>query len=225
VVVAVTQLGFALGQAAVDVGRTHRVLAAADRAKAAGPLLFDTDPPYLGHPVSWLIDGVALAVASPPPEPGGPPPRLLQLPRPVYGSGTLSYVVTRQQRVEAPEVPLAPELVGRAKPGDVLVVERGGRTSACPLAGARVVVTSDGTTGCDGAPVPEKWTKLTYRRCPDTSCLVLAIYRRSSSGEIGRVGWRLLPVRSTPTAVAMLVDAEPLEQSGNGWVRVPLALA
>ena len=127
--------------------------------------------------------------------------------------------MTREERAAGPEVTLAPRLVGER--GDVLVVERGGRTTACPLAGSRVVVTPGGTAGCEGTPVPEKWTKLVYQRCPDTTCLVLAVFRRSDSGSsLGRVAWRRMPVETSVGGVALLVDGDPVETAGSGWLRV-----
>jgi hypothetical protein len=83
------QLAFALWQASIDARRTDEVLAAADRARAAGPVLLDVDPPYLGTPVTALIDGLALAPFAPVPAPGSDLPELLQL-RPVYGAAQLT---------------------------------------------------------------------------------------------------------------------------------------
>ena len=216
------QLAFALWQASIDSQRTDEVLAVVDRARAAGPVLLDVDPPYLGNPVTALIDGLTLAPFSPVPAPGSDLPSMLQLPRRVYGGGQLTYVVTQQERLEAAELPIEVRLVGRR--ADVLVVERGGRTSACALADppVRVIVTRTGHRGCDGAAVPPRWMRDTSRRCLDTSCISVTVYRRTS-GELQRLIWRRLPVETAANTVAMLVDGPQLEAAGRGWLTVSSA--
>jgi hypothetical protein len=215
---------FALQQAAVDAGRTDRVLAAAERARTRGPLLIDVDPPYLGYPVSGLVDDAALAAATPVPPTGREPaPQLLQLPKPVYGFNALTYAVTRQDRVEGPEVFLDVTR-GGTRDRDVLVVERAGRTVACRLRDAGPLrLDASGASGCEGAPVPRKWTKEVHRRCADHSCLALAVYRVSPSRRERRLAWRLLPVDTRDTSVALLVDGETVESTGRGWLRVSRA--
>jgi len=217
-------LVFAVQQAVVDAGRTDRVLAAAERARVRGPLLVDVDPPYLGHPVSQLVDDAALAAATPVPPPGAePPPQLLQLPKPVYGFNALTYAVTPQERVEAPDV-LLEVTRGGTRDRDVLVVERAGRTAACRLRDAGPLrLDALGVSGCDGAPVPRKWRKQVHRRCADRSCLALAVYRVSASRRERRLTWRLLPVDTHDASVALLVDGETLESTGRGWLRVARA--
>lgn len=221
-VVAVAQLGSAVVQAALDEGRTDTVLAAAQRGRVGGQVRLDVDPPYLGHPVSHLVDGTVLAALAPVPEPGVPVPDLLQLPKAVYGNRELTYVLSRQQRVEGPSIDLEVTLVDRT--ADVLVVERNGRATACPL-GPRIAVTltTTGTSGCDTAPVPRGWPLNTARRCRDTSCLVFAVYKRDARDDLRRRGWRQLQVATRPDGVATVVDGDQLEASGDGWLRVTLA--
>jgi hypothetical protein len=224
VLVAVAQLASAVGQAAVDNSRTNLLLATAQRAMAAGPLFFDTDPAYLGHPVSGLVDGISLSAATPVPDPGGPEPQLLQLPSAVYGTGTLTYALTREQRVEAQQVALDVRLV--RKRGDVLVVERAGRSTACALPYdqlVRLTLTPTGAEGCDGRGVPVEWGKQVYRRCPDASCVALAVYKRADDGGSDRIAWRRLPVQTTSRGVALLADGAVVASSGQGWLRVASA--
>jgi len=96
----------------------------------------------------------------------------------VYGVAALSYALTRHARVDRPAVDLQVSLVRRS--------------TACALdAPAAVVLTATGTTGCDTAPVSAGWTGKTARRCPDTSCLVLAAYRRDAHGDLRRRAWRV----------------------------------
>jgi hypothetical protein len=224
-VIALGQLGSALWQASIDLGRTERVLAAADRAgERGGTVLIGVDPPYLGNPVTHLVHGYAIASAFPVPraeaEAEAEAPRLLQLPRTVYGSPMLSYVVTQQRRLESSEIPLEVRLVERD--ADVLVVERAGRTTACALPPGRavpIVLTPQGHRGCEGQPVPARWERDVTRHCPDDSCVAIAAFRRRS-GQLRRVVWRKLPVDTSAGTVALLVDGEPLEWSGNGWLRV-----
>ncbi len=123
---------------------------------------------------------------------------------------------------------MAVELVDRprvlAEPGraEVLLVERAGRTTACPLPAAAVAltVTPGGTTGCDGAPLPDDWPVGTGRDCRDTSCLVLATFRADDEGRLRRTTWRRLPVAPTAAGVALLADGAPLRSSSSGWLRV-----
>ncbi len=193
----------------------HRdVLAVAERGRVGGVVRLDVDPPYLGHPVSGLVAGTVLAALSPVPPAGEPLPDLLQLPSAVYRGALLSYARQRQVRLAGPAVPLEVSLVGR--PADVLVVERAGRTTACALVGAvPVAVTAVGVTGCDSAPVPRGWPLNTARRCPDTSCLVLAVYRADSSGDLRRRGWRQLAVDTAGRAVALVADGALRESAGR----------
>lgn len=214
--VSLAQLASAVGQASVDERRTDRLLTAADRGRALGPLLLDVDPPYLGHPVSGLTSGLRLSDATPVPAVGEPAPVLLQLPVAPYGTRRLAYALTRQLRVAGPQLALQVGLVGRT--GEVLVVERGGRTSACPVGGpVSVVLTAVDLFGCAGAPVPASWYRMASRRCPDTSCVSFTVYGRTTAGALKRFAWRRLPVGPGP---ALLVDGEPVETSGGGWLRV-----
>ncbi len=121
-----------------------------------------------------------------------------------------------------PQVALHVEYVGRRT--DVLVVERAGRASACPLVGRAVVtLTSAGTTGCSAEPVPSAWPGAPEYGCSDTGCVVLALFREDGSGRLRRTTWRRLPVDTTSDGVAVLVDAEPLQSEGAGWLRVAAA--
>ena len=63
------------------------------------------------------------------------------------------------------------------------------------------------------------WPRNTARRCPDTSCLVLAAYRRGSRGDLRRA-WRQLQVAAGPGGVATVIDGELLESGSSGWLRV-----
>ncbi|HEU0104096.1 MAG TPA: hypothetical protein VFR07_17410, partial [Mycobacteriales bacterium] len=183
--VCLAQLGWAVVQSALDVRRTDTVLAVAERGRVDGVVRLDVDPPYLGHPVSGLVDGTTLAGQAPVPPTGAPVPDLLQLPKAVYGFGELTYVRSEQRRVEGATLALSVSLVDRS--ADVLVVERAGRATACALLPAvAVTLTPTGTTGCDTAPVPAGWPRNTARRCADTSCVVFAVYRRDDSGDLRR---------------------------------------
>jgi hypothetical protein len=226
----VVQLGSAVAQARVDAGRTRDLLALADRARADGPLLFDTDPPYLGHPVSNLVDGVALSAFSEVPPAGAVQPQLLQLPKAVYGPRPLTYSLSREERVEADEVRVQVSILERY--ADVLVVERGGHTRACllahdsdardepSLATATIRVTTTDALGCDDAPVPAKWQRQTAQRCGDTTCLMLAVFRVDDDGSASRLTLRELPVLTSASTVAMLADTTVIASSGHGWIRV-----
>lgn len=218
-VVCVAQLGSAVVQSGLDQRRTDTVLAAAARGRVDGVVRYDADPPYLGHPVSGLVAGAELAAFAPVPAAGTPVPDLLQLPKSVYGTAELAYALSEQRRVEGPTLALQVTLVERA--GDVLVVERAGRATACPLrVQVPVTLTPTGTTGCDSSPVPPGWPLNTSRRCPDTSCLVFAVYVRDSRGRLRRREWRQLQVATGPATVATVVDGRRLESGGNGWLRV-----
>lgn len=218
--VAVVQLGSAVVQASVDAGRTRTLLAAADRGRVGGLVRTDADPPYLGSPVSRLVDGVGLAAWLPVPPLGEPVPDLLQMPKAVYGTGRLAYALTRQQRVAGAAVELAVTLVDD-RTADVLVVERAGRATACAFRPrVAVTVTPTGTSGCDDRAVPPGWPRNTSRRCPDLTCLVLVPYREDGNGDLRRRGWRQLQVATSDATVALVVDAELRESSGDGWVRV-----
>lgn len=217
--VSLVQLGSAVVQGRVDAGRTATVLAVAERGRAGGTLWLGVDPPYLGHPVSGLVAGTVLAAYAAVPAPGEPVPALLQLPKAVYGTDELTYALSRQQRVAGPRVELEVTLVDRQ--ADVLVVERNGRATACRLRPATAVtLTPTGTAGCDSAPVPPGWPRNHARRCPDTTCLVLAVYKRDDAGDLRRRNWRQLPVDTGSGQVATVVDGEPVETSGDGWLRV-----
>ncbi len=218
-VVTLAQLGSAVVQSALDERRTDAVLAAAERGRVGGVVRFDADPPYLGYPVSGLVAGTVLAALAPVPAPGEPVPDLLQLPKRVYGNSELTYALSRQERVERPAVDLEVTLVDSK--ADVLVVERAGRSTACRLVPrVAVTLTPAGTTGCDTSPVPRGWTGSTSRRCPDASCLVLAVYKRDTQGVLRRRNWRQLQVATRPGGVATVLDGAQLAASGDGWLRV-----
>jgi hypothetical protein len=232
-VVGAAQLVSAVDQAGIDAGRTSDLLDLAARSRAQGPLLFDTDPPYLGHPVSNLVDGIGLSAYTDVPAAGTTPPQLLQLPEAVYGPHTLNYALTREDRVEAGELDVRVSILQRH--ADVLVVERGGHTRACALAHdspdrsepsvgtATIRITTTDVLGCDDAPVPAKWQRQTSQRCTDTSCVMLAVFRVDHSGATSRLTLRMLPVSTTGTSVAMLEDATVVASSGDGWLRVSAA--
>ena len=217
----VGQLASAVFQAAVDENRTSTLLdlAAGARAATGTKVLLDVDPPYLGHPVTGMVDGTALAATYPVPPRGAPVPQLLQLPRAIYGVRILTYALVQQERLEGPELPLSVQLVGRRS--DVLVVERAGKTTACRL-GATVplTLTPTGTTGCDEEAVPPRWARDYSRHCADTSCLVLASFREDDGGKMRLRGWRRLPVDTTLESVAVLADGRPVATEGAGWLRV-----
>lgn len=219
-VVGVAQLGSAVVQSALDLRRTDAVLAAAGRGRVDGVVRFDVDPAYLGHPVSGLVEGVSLASLAPVPSPGAALPDLLLLPKAVYGNHELTYALVRQQRAQGPSVELAVTLLDRS--GGVLVVERAGRTTACALTPrVPVTLTPTGTTGCEGAAVPRDWLRANpARRCRDTSCLVLAVFRSDDSDGLRRRAWRLLRVDTGPDSVATVLDGQQRESSGFGWLRV-----
>jgi len=217
--VAVAQLASAVFQAAVDDGRTDRLLDLAARAGAATPVLLDVDPPYLGHPVSGLVAGVSLAAYAPVPAEGAPLPQLLQLPRTVYGVQVLTYALTQQVRTAGPSVALDVSLVGRR--ADVLVVMRAGRATACRLAAqVPLEVTPEGYTGCDEEPLPVRWLRDYERQCQDASCLVVSTFREGDDGRMRRRGWRRLPVDTTASGVAVLTDGAVVESQASGWIRV-----
>lgn len=228
VLVAVAQLVSAVSQAAIDAGRTNLLLSLARKAQSEGPLLFDTDPPYLGHPVSQFVDGISLSPFTAVPDPGMAEPQLLQLPQAVYGTDTLSYALTREQRVEASQVSFDVRLMNidarRVKgKSDRLVVERAGEVGACPLpigATIHVTLTPSVAEGCSGMEPPGKWMADGHRRCADTACLALAVYHLNNDGTFSLIAWRSLPVRTTTKSVALLVDGPIVSSSGNGWLRV-----
>ena len=219
VLVALTQLVAAVVYATVDARRTDILLRATAGPRAAGSLLINVDPPYLGHPVTGLVAGAALSAYAPVPAAGEPLPTMLQLPRSVYGLRDFVYAVQETVRLEGPEVPVRVSLAGRRS--DVLVVERDGRATACDLfRGVDIAVTPTGSTGCTGVPVPAKWTDNPFRHCPDTSCVALAVFREDGSGLLRRQAWRQLPVANGPGTVALLADGRQLEGVGSGWVSV-----
>lgn len=216
----------AVGQATDEAGHTARVLAAA--ATARGELLLDVDPPYLGHPVSELLDRpgrprLALAARLPVPAAGAPVPDLLQLPEDPYRPGTrLSYVVRRMQRLTGTQVPLAVSLAG-GRPGDLLVVDRAGQTGGCLLADARIVLGTRSVVGCDGQTVPAAWEPEQYLRCGTAQCLSLTVYRTRPGRQPHRLGWRLLPVDDARGLLSLLVDGPVMQSSGGGWLTVAAA--
>ena len=217
VVVAVGQLVAAVAYATVDARRTDTLLDVTEAARGDGSLLISVDPPYLGHPVTGLVEGAALAAYAPVPAAGEPLPTMLQLPRSVYGIRDFVYAVQETVRLEGPEVGLRVALAGRRS--DVLVVERDGRATACDLVhGVDMAVTPTGSTGCTGVPVPERWTESPFRHCPDTSCVALGIFREDGSGVLRRQAWRQLPVQTGPDRVALLADGRQLTAVGDGWV-------
>ncbi len=216
----------AVGRARDNARGTSTVLRAV--AVARGQLLLDVDPPYLGHPVSELLNrpgrtGLALAARLPVPPAGAPVPDLLQLPEDPYRPGArLSYVLRRQHRLAATQVPLRVTLSG-GRPGDLLVVDRAGRSRACPLAGAALVLTAVSVTGCGGTAVPAAWTREPYRHCSTDRCLSLGVYRPRPGHQPRQLGWRLLPVDVAHAAVALLSDGPVIRSSGGGWLTVTAA--
>ena len=215
--VALGQLVAACLFAASDARRTDTLLRVTAQARATDSLLVDVDPPYLGHPVTDLVAGTALSAYAPVPAAGEPLPTMLHLPRSVYGIRDFVWAMQETVRLEGPEVALRVSLAGRRS--DVLVVERDGRSTACDLfRGVDITVTPEGTTGCTGVPVPERWTENAFRHCPDRSCVSLAVFREDSVGELGRQAWRQLPVQTSPGSVALLADGRQLGGTGDGWV-------
>jgi len=218
-VVGVAQLASACFQAAVDDGRTDLLVELAAQASTETPVLLDVDPPYLGHPVTGMVAGAALAAYAPVPAAGAPLPQLLQLPRTVYGVRVLTYALTQEVRVAGPSVPLQVQLVGRRS--DVLVAMRGGRSTACRMGPTvALTVTPGGVSGCDGEAVPGRWESDDARHCTDDSCLVVVLFREGDDGVLRRRGWRQLPVQTTADGVAMLADGPVLRSQATGWIRV-----
>ena len=183
-VLTVAQLGFALQQAAVDAGRTDRVLAVAQRARARGPLLVDVDPPYLGHPASGIVNDAALVAHMPVPPPG----RRTTAPAPPAAQADL--------RLRRPDLRRHPGAAGRGpggltrrdarrRPRERRAGRRApaGRTAACPLGdGRQLRIDANGASGCDGSAIPRRWQRDVHRRCSDASCLALAVFRLGVEG-------------------------------------------
>jgi hypothetical protein len=230
------QLADALRRAEHQADRTREVLAVADLSRPRH-LLFDVDPPYLGHPVAGLVntvgdpDRIALAAYLPvPPEADGT--MLLQQFGDVYGRRTPSYALTSEVRSAGPQVRLELARAGRGarSRADVLVVERNGQASACttgPQGQATVTVTPTGTTGCTGVQVPRPWVREAYRRCAGTDCLSVGLFRYNTHAVTRRparvarmVVSRRLPVATTATGVALLTDGDVVRSSGQGWLVV-----
>lgn len=236
------QLGVAVSGAAGDAGRTERVVAAVS-AWAPGRVLVDADPPYLGHPVGALVDDLtargaaprfALASRAAVPAGGAPLPALLSLPDDAYASRQLNFRLARAVRSSGAQVRLVVDRVGTggageggglargALGGDLLVVERAGRPSACRLALgiASVTVTPDAVLGCAGAAVPTSYLRDPTRRCADAGCVTLAFYRPGGRDGQTRVQWRRLPVATDGGQVALLTDGATVAEAGRGWVSV-----
>lgn len=213
-------------QARIDASRTALVLAVAQGAKDSGPLLLDADPPYLGHPVSGLVNdpgarGWPLLLASQV-DPALVPPRaqLLQLPRDPYRPGRpLSYSLRDQVPVTGARVAVEVRRAG-GDPAEILVLERGGTTRACRAGTSASLVLREDTwsSDCDGSPVPAGWTTEPYRRCLDSSCLAVATYERRPSGALVRTAWRRLAVGQAAGSVSTLLDGRSRSASGGGWL-------
>jgi hypothetical protein len=210
----------ALYDAAGHDRRTDTILRLADAH--GGPLLVDSDPPYLGHPVSALRnDGrdapVLVASVLDPAGLAGAVERaaLLQLPGDTY-RGAFAYSLREVVPYAAAEPVLVVRRTGAA--GEVLVVERGGRRWACrvDVQGVRLRLTAGGVSGCEGGEVPASWGREPYRGCATDECVTLAFHR------LGRLtGWRRVVVGRAPGGGLLVpVDGPVVEQRGRGWVEI-----
>lgn len=216
-------------QARTDASRTATVLAVADSARRTGPLLVDADPPYLGHPVSGVVNTpgqhvwpVLLSSQVLPRQVDAPAgSHLLQIPEDLYRpGGRFSYVVREQVRAASVQLAVDVTRAGGSR-DEILVVERDGRAWAC-LAGSgrRLALRADGSVaGCSGLPVPSDWQREPYRHCPDASCLAVAYFKAQRSGSPRRVSWRQLPLGGERGGAVMArLDGPVVQQHGGGWI-------
>lgn len=213
----VTQAAFAVVNAHAGATRTGTLLRLADEARAVGTLLLDTDPPYLGHPVSALRNApgersVLLANALDSVPPGA---RLLQIPGDVYSPGGYGYSMREVETFASPAPVLSVRHVGFRN--EVMVVSRLGRAWACAGSTARIEVTAGGIAGCTGATLPPEIDD--YRMCRRADCVSVS-FHREIEGEPFVMAWRWLPLVRSGNTWVVPVDGRVVEQSGRGWIEV-----
>jgi hypothetical protein len=213
----------------VDVWhRMHRDHRATDEIRALldpnVPLLVDADPPYLGHPVSDLWQpNTYLASWLPPSRVTGGTWRMLVLNSyPYRPVGKPQYDLRQVVVSSGATVGLQIGRIGKSKTPQLLVLSRGGVTTACaqPVGGVQVVLTATGVTGCTGMPVPHSWAKRPYRSCPDSSCLIVTWFAETPQGKWRAGPWRRLPVDVVNGQVRVVTDGKTLKKSGSGWIAV-----
>ncbi len=218
----------AAGLARQEARQTAAVLNAVDSVPAGQQILVLADPPYLGHPVSGLVnqaggERLALAGRFPVPTTSAGTPELLELPRAYPRVGPSSFVLRRTILSSGRRVPLAVSVSRAVAPvnvQDLLVVSRAGRSRGCRLATAAVVLDSSSFSGCSGAPVPGSWSRDLTRQCRTPSCLSLAVYDSAPGRLPRRMAWRRLPTDVTQLGVSLLTDGPVLRSSGGDWITV-----
>lgn len=240
-----TQLGVALARTKRDAARTARILAAVARVPA-GQLLLAADPPYLGHPVSALVndrpgdlDGTdplpryALAAALPVPAPGEPLPALLQIPDDAYSGDRLALSLTTTVRAQGARVPL--EVAYLDDPARRTRVEGGTGHSADPpltadprreLHDVLVVERGGVPSACLLDPGPSAGG------APGRRVAALTLTQdgvRGCSGVRIPTGWRTDRTRHCPDAGCLAVAIYRADAVGRGlrlqWRRLPVATA
>lgn len=208
----------ALARAQRDNRTTTEILAL---AAAARPSLLEVDPPYLGHPVTGLGGGLVLASQLAPTRlPPGPWRELVLTGNPYRSGPGPAYQLREKRLTQGQSVLLRVRRAGFG-PREVLVVSRGGITTACRQGPAAVLtLTAHGVTGCAGQVVPPQWVDRAYRACPDLTCLVITTFTPTRTGHLQPGAWRRLPVETVDGTLRLLTDGPALHTSGHGWISV-----
>jgi hypothetical protein len=204
-----------------DVRRDRRATTAiVALVRDGGATLIDADPPYLGHPVSGLWQpGTLLASRVPPAALPAGPWRMVVVDGYPY-RGRARYQLRAMRLSQGPVVRLRVRRTGFG-PGEILVVSRAGRATACRQGrGVTLTLTGTGVTGCAGEQVPAMWARRPYRSCPDASCLIVSSFTRIGPGKWKEGGWRRLPVDGVAGSVRLLTDGAALRSAGAGWISV-----
>jgi hypothetical protein len=212
---------------------SHQIVAAADRIPPRSLVLLDVDHPYLGHPVSLLVNDPGkpprYALESELPwaalPPASTPLFALQIPGDPYGARA-SWLVTRLR-------PVAAGTVLSARPSNaadgVLVLERAGTTEACLLrAGteARLRVTASGLeVMCDRTAVPARWLEGDnyYHRCTSDGCLALGWFPDVGSGGLRLADWRRVATSTDAQLPRLLTDTAVVDEHGRGGLLLTAA--
>jgi len=229
VVASGVQLGSGVALAAKQDAVTTELLAAATRAQeGAQQVLVGSSDPYLGHPVSALLNPVAdddaLAVAGlTPAAPEGDRRVLLQIPANPY-AGPVAVDVVRQRRVAGPRLTLDVGYPGPRRYGTlVLVVAVGPFWTGCAVGphGATTVELSARALPRCLAPA-----RAVYRLHPSVvdpcagRCLRLNLLSYGPHRPMTVFASRRLAIDTHGGVIATLVDGQVLLAHGGGWLSV-----
>jgi hypothetical protein len=172
-----------------DMHRTQAVLTAVNRLPADQTIMVQTDPAYLGHPVSALFslhrfpDQVLGAEFDPASLDQARAVTLLTLDPNFYGPSVKTFfTLVPQRRISGSFVQL--DLRAAPAPQDAMAIAVGDRVTGCSTSASLRVEAAAVQVTCPQIALPSGRKHGMLAACPTRECIDITLYRRGSDGKL-----------------------------------------